>query len=202
MVKLSSKKLIKGILNGDSIISGSKEAMDLYGQSLFGEYTNKKMYYSLSEALYLVEKKKMEVFRNTKKLNFQELMEVCKKIDKKILVKYSVYQDMRSKGYLLKTALKFGADFRVYDKGKRPGKVTKGSLGKAKEVGVKGSLGKAKEVAHAKWILYPVSESDDLTWHEFSAKNRVAHSTKKNLLIAVVDSEGDVTYYEISWKKP
>jgi len=67
MVKLSSKKLIKGILNGDSIISGSKEAMDLYGQSLFGEYTNKKMYYSLSEALYLVEKKKMEVFRNTKK---------------------------------------------------------------------------------------------------------------------------------------
>ena len=190
MVKLSSKKLIKGILNGDSIISGSKEAMDLYGQSLFGEYTNKKMYYSLSEALYLVEKKKMEVFRNTKKLNFQELMEVCKKIDKKILVKYSVYQDMRSKGYLLKTALKFGADFRVYDKGKRPGKVTKGSLGKA------------KEVAHAKWILYPVSESDDLTWHEFSAKNRVAHSTKKNLLIAVVDSEGDVTYYEISWKKP
>ena len=129
-------------------------------------------------------------------------MEVCKKIDKKILVKYSVYQDMRSKGYLLKTALKFGADFRVYDKGKRPGKVTKGSLGKAKEVGVKGSLGKAKEVAHAKWILYPVSESDDLTWHEFSAKNRVAHSTKKNLLIAVVDSEGDVTYYEISWKKP
>ena len=202
MVKLSSKKLIKGILNGDSIISGSKEAMDLYGQSLFGEYTNKKIYYSLSEALYLVEKKKMEVFRNTKKLNFQELMEVCKKIDKKILVKYSVYQDMRSKGYLLKTALKFGADFRVYDKGKRPGKVTKGSLGKAKEVGVKGSLGKAKEVAHAKWILYPVSESDDLTWHEFSAKNRVAHSTKKNLLIAVVDSEGDVTYYEISWKKP
>jgi len=178
MVKLSSKKLIKGILNGDSIISGSKEAMDLYGQSLFGEYTNKKIYYSLSEALYLVEKKKMEVFRNTKKLNFQELMEVCKKIDKKILVKYSVYQDMRSKGYLLKTALKFGADFRVYDKGKRPGK------------------------AHAKWILYPVSESDDLTWHEFSAKNRVAHSTKKNLLIAVVDSEGDVTYYEISWKKP
>ena len=178
MVKLSSKKLIKGILNGDSIISGSKEAMDLYGQSLFGEYSNKKIYYSLSEALYLVEKKKMEVFRNTKKLNFQELMEVCKKIDKKILVKYSVYQDMRSKGYLLKTALKFGADFRVYDKGKRPGK------------------------AHAKWILYPVSESDDLTWHEFSAKNRVAHSTKKNLLIAVVDSEGDVTYYEISWKKP
>ena len=185
-----SKKLIKGIFSGESVVSGSKEAKDLYGNSLFGEYINKKVHYSLSEALYLVDKKKMEVFRNTKKLNFQELMEKCKKIDKKILIKYPVYSDLRSKGYLLKTALKFGADFRVYDKGKRPGKSEKGSLGKS------------KEVSHAKWVLYPVSESDDLTWHEFSAKNRVAHSTKKNLLIAVVDSEGSITYYEIAWKRP
>lgn len=176
--KSTNKSLIRGILSGESIVSGSKEAKDLYGNSLFGEYANKKVSYSLSEALYLVEKKKMEVFRNTKKLNFQDLMEKCKKIDKKIVVKYTVYKDLRSKGYLLKTALKFGADFRVYDKGKRPGK------------------------AHAKWILYPVSESDDLTWQEFSAKNRVAHSTKKNLLIGVVDSEGSITYYEVGWRRP
>jgi len=174
----NSRKLIKGIFSGDSIVSGSKEAKDLYGNSLFGEYSNKKVIYSLSEALYLVDRKKMKVFVNTKKLNFQDFMERCKKIDKKILVKYTVYKDLRSKGYLLKTALKFGADFRVYDKGKRPGK------------------------AHAKWILYPVSESEDLTWQDFSAKNRVAHSTKKNLLIGVVDSEGSITYYEISWVRP
>jgi len=37
---------------------------------------------------------------------------------------------------------------------------------------------------------------------DFSAKNRVAHSTKKNLLIGIVDEENDVTYYEISWVKP
>ena len=183
--------MIRGIFSGESVVSGSKEAKDLYGNKLFGEFVNQKVQYSLSEALFLVEKKKMEVFRNNKKLSFKMLMELCKKIDKKIFVKYAVFKDLRSKGYLLKTALKFGADFRVYDKGKRPGKA-----------GTKGSLGKTKEKAHAKWILYPVSESDDLTWHEFSAKNRVAHSTKKNLLIAVVDSEGDLTYYEIGWKRP
>ena len=55
---------------------------------------------------------------------------------------------------------------------------------------------------HAKWILYPVRESDILTWHDFSAKNRVAHSTKKNLLIGILDEENDVTYYEIRWTKP
>jgi tRNA-intron endonuclease, archaea type len=176
--KTPRKKPIRGIFSGESIVSSSQEAKDLYGNSQFGEYVNKKVHYSLSEALYLVEKKKMEVFRNTKKLNFQDLMEKCKKLDKKIFVKYNAYKDLRSKGYLLKTALKFGADFRVYDKGKRPGK------------------------SHARWILFVVSESDDLTWHEFSAKNRVAHSTKKNLLIAVVDSEGSISYYEVSWKRP
>ena len=41
-----------------------------------------------------------------------------------------------------------------------------------------------------------------MTWYEFAAKNRVAHSTKKNLLIAIVDAEADVTFYEIQWLKP
>lgn len=85
---------------------------------------------------------------------------------------------MRDRGYTIKTALKFGAEFRVYDKGKKPGE------------------------EHARWILYPVRESDMLTWHEFAAKNRVAHSTKKNLLIGIVDEENDTTYYEIRWVKP
>ena len=47
-----------------------------------------------------------------------------------------------------------------------------------------------------------VKESDTLTWHDFSAKNRVAHSTKKNLLIGIVDEEGDCTFYEVGWVKP
>jgi len=50
--------------------------------------------------------------------------------------------------------------------------------------------------------MYPVAESGIMTWYEFSAKNRVAHSTRKRLLIAIVDEEGDVTYYEIKWTRP
>ncbi len=169
---------IKAAFSGENVISSSQQAKDLYSKSLFGEYIDKKIHYSLSEALYLVEKKKIEVFLKKRKLSFNTLMEKCKSLDKKIHTKFVVYRDLRNRGYLLKTALKFGADFRVYEKGAKPGK------------------------EHAKWILYPVPESQELTWHEFSAKNRVAHSTKKNLLIAIVDSEGDITYYEISWIRP
>jgi tRNA-intron endonuclease, archaea type len=168
---------IKAVFSGDSIVSSSKSALDLYSSRLFGEYLGKKIQYSFVEALYLVEKSKIEVWGSSKKMNFSQLMEKCKKFDKKIQTKFIVYKDLRDKGYLLKTALKFGADFRVYDRGDRPGK------------------------AHAKWILYPVLETQEMTWHDFSAKNRVAHSTKKNLLIAVVDSEGSITYYEISWAR-
>ena len=85
---------------------------------------------------------------------------------------------MRNRGYIIKTALKFGADFRVYDRGVKPGE------------------------DHAKWIVYPVHEASVFTWHEFSAKNRVAHSTKKRLLLGVVDDENDVTYYEVRWMRP
>ncbi len=79
---------------------------------------------------------------------------------------------------MVKTALKFGADFRVYDKETKPGK------------------------KHAKWLVFVERETNKLTWHEFSAKNRVAHSTKKKLLLAIVDEENDVSYYEVGWVKP
>ncbi|HRZ85939.1 MAG TPA: tRNA-intron lyase [Candidatus Paceibacterota bacterium] len=177
-VSKNNKLSIKSFFSGESIVSSSKEARDLYSQSVFGEYINEKIHYSLVEALYLVDKGKISVYSKSKKLNFNELIERCNKIDNKILFKFLVYKDLRNRGYLLKTALKFGADFRVYDKGIRPGK------------------------DHSKWLLYCVNESSEMTWHDFSAKNRVAHSTNKNLLIAVVDSEGGITYYEIAWKRP
>ena len=41
-----------------------------------------------------------------------------------------------------------------------------------------------------------------MTYFEFAAKNRVAHSTRKRLLLAIVDAEGQVTHYEVAWKRP
>ena len=170
-------KLVEAVFS-ENVYSNKKEAFSLYEQSRFGEPKEGKILYSYPEALYLLEKNKLEIKEKKKKLGFQRLMEKIKELDRRIETKYLVFKDMRDRGYIIKTALKFGAEFRVYDKGKKPGE------------------------EHAKWILYPVKEQDILTWHDFAAKNRVAHSTKKNLLIAIVDEEHDVTYYEIRWIKP
>lgn len=176
--KVEGKKAIKAVIIGETVSSNSNAAMNLYGSQRFGEISESKIIYSLPEALYLSEKGILHISGKGKKLSFQKLMETAIEIDNKITTKYPVFKDLRNRGYIVKTALKFGAEFRVYDKGIHPGQ------------------------DHAKWILYPVRESESLTWHDFSAKNRVAHSTKKNLLIAIVDDEGEVTYYEISWTRP
>jgi tRNA-intron endonuclease, archaea type len=169
---------ITAYLSRELISSTDSEAYSLYEKSRFGEPVEEKIQYSLAEALFLVNTDKMEIISSGKKLSKKEFMEKCSKIDKKIQIKYPVYKDLRERGYLVKSALKFGADFRVYDKGAKIGD------------------------KHSKWVVFCDHEAQRLTWHDFSAKNRIANSTKKKLLLAIVDEEGDVSYYEVTWIKP
>jgi tRNA-intron endonuclease, archaea type len=170
--------MIQARFVGDSIISVSSDAFSLYESSRFGEKKGNKVEYSGIEVLYLVSCAKMQVFSANKEVGEENLLKKLKKKDSKVETKLIVFSDLRKKGYIVKTALKFGAEFRVYEKGVKPGE------------------------DHAKWILYTVKEHDKLDWHDFAAKNRVAHSAKKNLLIGLVDEESDVTYYEIEWTRP
>lgn len=162
---------------GDKITSTSQEAFSMYEKSNWGEKKSGKVEYAGIEALSLVEQGKMKVSAGKKEMDLDGLVGKLKKKDKTIETKLSVFSDLRKKGYVVKTALKFGAEFRVYDKGERPG------------------------TNHARWLLFCVRESEKVNWHDFAAKSRVAHSTKKLLLIAVVDEEGDVTYYEVGWQR-
>jgi|SRR3989344_4712030 len=170
--------MINARLNTDTITSNEAEAFSLYEKSNFGEKTGEKILFTGVETLFLQEEEKMNVFSNKKLLSNEELIKKLKKHDKRIELKYLVFRDLRKRGYVIKTALKFGADFRVYSKGARPGE------------------------EHAKWLVFAVKENSPLIWQEFAAKNRIAHGTKKNLLIGIVDEESDITYYEISWLKP
>ena len=155
-------------------------ARELYSLNRYGSIIEGgKVQLSLLEALYLFEKEKIILFDGRNKgISHDIFLRKAKKLEPNFWIRYCVFKDFRTRGYIIKTALKFGADFRVYERGVKPGE------------------------DHAKWIIYPVHEASILTWHEFSAKNRVAHSTKKRLMIGVVDDEGDVTYYEIRWMRP
>lgn len=181
MKEVNEEKIKKFQINlvGNRLIAEDKdEAHNLYDQSRYGEIAENKIQYSLVEGLYLLEKSRINILDGKKKIKVDDFIKIAAKNEKNFWIRYVAYRDMRNRGYIVKTALKFGADFRIYDRGIKPGE------------------------DHAKWIMYPVKETDSLTWYEFSAKNRVAHSTRKRLLIAVVDEENDCTYYEIAWTRP
>jgi tRNA-intron endonuclease len=173
-----AKQKIIAYLKDNGVISNDVNAYSLYEKSRFGEKKNEKMLYMFSEAIYLIEKGKMSVFLRKKELGKEEFIDKIRKIDKKIMIRYPVFKDLREKGYIVKTALKFGTDFRIYEKGAKP---------------------KGK---HSKWLVLVEKESKKITMQDFSSKSRVAHSTRKNLLLAVVDEEGDITYYEVKWIRP
>jgi tRNA-intron endonuclease, archaea type len=178
---MAEKQIVKCIFFKENVISEDSDlARDLYSKSVYGFVNqNKKVELCFIEALYLIQKKKILIYDLKNKLIDEKtfIKKVLKK-DKFFWTRYYVFKDLRDRGYVVKTALKFGADFRVYDRGIKPGD------------------------DHAKWVVFAVSESNMLTWYEYSAKNRVAHSTKKRLLLAVVDSEGDISYWESRWVRP
>ena len=166
-------------LVGERLIAEDKnESHNLYDQSRYGEIKDNKVQYSLVEGLYLLEKGRIDILEGKKSLKFDDFVKIATKREPNFWTRYVAYRDMRNRGYIVKTALKFGADFRIYDRGIKPGE------------------------DHAKWIMYPVKETSSFSWYEYSAKNRVAHSTRKRLLLAIVDDENDVTFYECIWTRP
>ncbi len=145
----------------------------------YGFLRNKEHRISMVELLYLLKKDKVRVFYQGKEMNFDNLINYAKNYDPRIYIRYRIYEDLRDKGYVLKAALKYGADFRVYDEF---------------------TLDKTKNI-HAKWLLRCYYSTEDISLNDLASFARVAHSVNKTVLLAIMDEEGDITYYELKWKR-
>lgn len=157
------------------------QANQLYQRGLFGKpLSGGKLILAPVEALYLLERGKIKVLdRETgEAISFRQLSEKFALRDPDLMLKYSVYSDLRSRGYIVKTGLKFGAHFRVYDRGEKPGE------------------------AHSKYIVHALPEGCKLTPSELARGVRLAHSVRKSILWAIVDDEGDITYYSLTRERP
>ena len=144
-----------------NLTSNSQKAFTLQNSKQLGERKQNKILYSKYEALYLAETDKAEFAGKKPKLNKTEENN------------YLAFKDLRKKGYIVKTGLKFGAEFRIY---------------------------KPKE-KHATHLVIPIKQSSRIDLKDFISKNRTAHSTGKKLLLAVVDNQQDISYYETNWIK-
>ncbi len=182
-MSLEEKRILKGKLVGDRVlidrIGSYKDAAELlWSKSFFGSLEKTSVSLSVFEAMYLFEESKLEIEGSKGLFSKSSFALKASRIDRNFVCKYTVFRDLRSKGYSLRSALKYGADFLVYDKGENPSS------------------------AHSKWLLFVFKESGRYDWRSWAASNRLAHSVRKKSLISVVDDNGDAVYYEVSWLKP
>lgn len=139
----------------------------------YGTKTNKIYELDPYETLYLLEKNKIEVKQNKTQLTFKQILN-----KKKIQLKnYLVYKDLKTIGYYVKSGLKYGFTFRIYDKGIKIGE------------------------DHSLWLVEPIDENKKINIKDIVGKNRIAHTTKKKMLFAIVDNENGITYLETNWKR-
>jgi len=122
--KKEIRKPVRAILAKERVLTEvSDDARELYNQSRYGSLLEGgKLQLSLLESLYLIEKKKLLVVdgRNTE-ISFDKFIKKAQKEEPNFWIRFCVFRDIRNRGYIIKTALKFGADFRVYDRGVKPG---------------------------------------------------------------------------------
>lgn len=185
-------KAFEGELIEERVIIWDKEAANLYYEHGYGKpmplEAPERLELDLIEATYLLEKGKLKIYvtENNKKrmLDLREMMKVGESRLNQFHAQYVVYSDLRNKGYLVKTGYKFGAHFRVYEKG------------------VKIKRGPKAPFEHTKFIVHAVPEEAAFSLPEMSRAVRLAHNIRATFVWAVVDKENDVTYYEIKRLKP
>jgi len=168
------------LYRGKVLVWEEAQANSLYQRGAYGKpLTGGKLQLAPVETLYLVDIGKIWVVdEDGKKVSYKELFNKFAEKDPDLLLKHATYSDLRSRGYVVKTGLKFGSHFRVYERGEKPGE------------------------AHSKFLVHAIPEGAKLTPTELARLVRLAHSVKKKIFWAIVDDEGDITYYSISRERP
>jgi tRNA-intron endonuclease len=168
-------RIAKGIVKDESIfVFDEKDANRLWNKGFFGRFLEGKLYLSLIEGLYLLEKNRIKlVTPRGKSLTYEDLYATSCKKHKNFGACYLVYRDLRTRGYIVKTAFKYGAQFRIYSRGRVPGK------------------------DHSDYLVRVVTELSTFEIQDLARAVRLSQSVRKKIWYAVVDNEGDVTYYEI-----
>ncbi|MCX8197424.1 MAG: tRNA-intron lyase [Candidatus Micrarchaeota archaeon] len=96
----------------------------------------------------------------------EDVIRAAKKKHKYFEEMYEVYEDWRTKGFVLKTGFKFGTHFRLYFPGASPVK-------------------SGKEWVHSKHVIHCFPRASKLLISEWARAIRVAHSVKKTFVLAI-----------------
>jgi len=170
-------KKIEALLREKDILVSSEEAevTERLSSRGYGVPENEKLTLSFYEALFLLSKGIIEVKskKPKKKIGFETLLQRYQSFEKNAWVKYLIYRDLRSRGYVAREGFGLGIDFRVYERGEY-GKET------------------------ATYLIFGIQEGQPVTVEELARALKYVQSLKKKLVLAVLNRRGEIVYYSIS----
>lgn len=158
------------------IEKGNKKPISFNQKSGFGKLSEEMLELSIIEACYLMENGRIDIYENDSKCELSYILDMLK--NDNLYGKYIVYRDLKNRGYIIKTGFKYGSEFRLYERGGGPGQ------------------------GHSDYLVKVLYETYDVKVLDFSSYVRVAHGVNKKLLLAVVDDDLDITYYNVEWTRP
>lgn len=168
-------KLLKTELKGDRILAGKEAVSELYNSGYFGRPKGNGLELSLVEAAFLLSRGKLEIELEGKQLDFRTFFEQASLRQPNFELKYIVYKDLKERGYYVQPS---ASDFRVYPRGSHPGK------------------------SAAKIFVHVQSERQLLPVKLLQESVLSAENVHKQFILAVVDEESDLTFYEVKTATP
>ncbi len=163
-----------GHLKGAEVwIEDQAEASQVHNKGFYGvPQTGGSLKLDLMEALYLVESERLDVLSEGESLSTSALLRLAHKMSEGFEVRYLVYRELRQRGYVVKLG-QHPLDFRVFPRGGSPNKTP------------------------SKWWVAAISERSTFDLGRLLEDLDRTTDVRKALLLAVVDEESDVTYYEV-----
>lgn len=169
---------VRGLLKGDKVIVDSDSGRVLYKMGFFGKFLgkdkirvnevdsiNSPLHLSPLEALYLVEKGILEIMDESGSPVSAEVLRslVGKRYEYGDVV-YELYKYLRDRGYVVRSGLKFGSLYAVYEKG--PG------------------------IDHAPMLIHLIDPGRNITALDVTRAARLSHSVRKMFVLAVKNPDG------------
>ena len=153
----------------------SPEGVEELSLKGYGVTEDDKLRLTFYEALFLLGKGAIEVEdeETGKKTAFQDLLKRFQSVDKDAWVRYLIYRDLRSRGYVAREGFGLGIDFRVYERGDY-GRET------------------------AKHLIFGIQEGQPVSVETLARTQRYVQNLKKNLILAVINRRGEIVYYSLS----
>ncbi|MEC7711099.1 MAG: tRNA-intron lyase [Thermoproteota archaeon] len=164
---------ISAKLINEKIIVLNPKMQNVLTERGFGELENDNLILNSFETLYLLYNNKLELKKVNKVIIFDELMQKFIQKNDDILIRFLLYRDLRTKGYVVKDGFGFGSDFRVYERG---------------NYGLK----------DAKFLIFAFNEGTQQKIGKLYKNIDEITKMGKEPIIAVIERRGEVIYYKIN----